>query len=340
MTQPSTQSPKPSTIYDVAKHAGVSHQTVAMVLRGHRGFRPETRERVETALAELRYRPNLAARTLATARPHRIGALVYELTEVGPSKTIQGASARARDAGYLLDIVSLDASDDRAVHRALETLGQQDLAGVLAFAPVDQIAAEIEDEPFEVPFIAEADVELVGGAHGVNAPGMRLIAEHLAALGHRRVVHLAGPADWHASRDRAAALGAALAAAGAELVATVAGDWSARSGYEAASRLPLDAGATAIVAANDQMALGAELALAERGIDVPGDMSLTGFDDIPEAAFLRPPLTTVRVDYGVQGAVLVERLLREIDPAAARSTAVPAPLLIARASTAAAPPIR
>lgn len=332
MTVPSPAS-RPATIYDVAKLANVSHQTVALFLRGHEGFKPATRQRVEEALAELNYRPNLAARALATSRSHRIGALVYELTEVGPSKTIQGASERARRAGYLLDIVNLDPADDRAVEGALGQLGQQDLAGILAFAPVDLIALSLASIPLTVPVITEAEPERE--PDGINGPGLALVVDHLAGLGHRGFFHLAGPRDWAAARNRELAYEHALAAHGLVSLGSIAGDWSAASGYAAALAMPLDTGVTAIVAANDQMALGALLALDQRGVDVPGRVSVTGFDDIPEAAFYRPPLTTVRVDYAQQGRVLVERLLAEIDPAlvAAPESTTP-PELVPRASTA------
>ena len=322
---------RPATIYDVARLAGVSHQTVSLYLRGHQGFREATRERVESALSELNYRPNLAAKSLATSRSHRIGALVYELTEVGPSKTIQGASDRARAAGYLLDIINLDPSDESAIDGALAQLGQQDLAGVLAFAPVDLIAEKIARVPFNVPVITESERDAT--PDGINRPGLDLLVDHLVGLGHRRFFHLAGPSDWVASRNRVTAYHDALARHGLESLGSIAGDWSAASGHSAASRMPLDIGVTAVIAANDQMALGALLAFDLRGISVPRDLSVTGFDDIPEAAFYRPPLTTIRVDYAQQGRELVERLLRLIDESLVAPHLTTSPVLVARASS-------
>lgn len=303
---------KPATIYDVAKLAGVSHQSVAVYLRGYEGFRAATRERIEDALTQLNYRPNLAARSLARARSYRIGALVYELGEVGPSKTIQGASARAREAGYLLDIVSLDATNDASVEAALRQLGQQDLAGIIAFAPLDLLAERVAEARLDVALVAETEASTVD-AVDISVPGLDLLVDHLVSLGHSRFFHISGPVDWHAARTRIAAFEAALARHGLESLGSVAGDWSAASGFAAVSRVPTDA-ATALVVGNDQMALGAIAALAERGLSVPGDISVTGFDDIPEAAYFLPALTTVRADYALQGRNLVDRLLREIDP--------------------------
>jgi DNA-binding LacI/PurR family transcriptional regulator len=337
LTLPSPRPGRPATIYDVARVARVSHQTVALILQGRKGFRPETRARVEQALKDLNYRPNFAARSLATAKSHRIGALVYELLQVGPSKTILGASRRARASGFLLDIVSVDPADNEAVSKALSALGQQDLAGVLAFAPVDLIAEEITHIPFGLPFLAEREVEgaLDAEAGGINGPGLRLLVDHLAQLGHRRFFHLAGPPGWIASRNRTAAYEAALQRHGCLSVGSVAGDWTSASGYAAALRMPLDVGVTAVVAANDQMALGALLAFSERGMRVPEDLSVTGFDDIPEAAYYRPPLTTVRVDYDAHGAMLVDRLLAMIGTDGCGEPVAPEPLsLQVRASTA------
>jgi DNA-binding LacI/PurR family transcriptional regulator len=332
---PAPQSQRPATIYDVARLANVSHQTVSLYLRGHQGFRETTRQRVEQALAELNYRPNLAAKSLATSRSHRLGALVYELTEVGPSKTIQGASERARAAGYLLDIVSLDPAEGRAVEDALGQLGQQDLAGIVAFAPVDLIAERIASVPFNVPVIREDDED----SGDISHSGLALLVDHLAGLGHERFFHLSGPGDWVASRKRSTAYEEALAGHGLASVGSLAGDWSAASGYAAASAMPLDAGVTAVIAANDQMALGALLALERRGVSVPGDVSVTGFDDIPEAAYYRPPLTTVSIDYAQQGRVLLERMLRAIDPALVTTPELTTPpRLVVREST--APPRR
>ena len=150
---------RPATIYDVAEAAGVSHQTVSRLLRGFKGIRPETRARVETAIAELQYRPNPAARSLKNGRTHRIGALTHDLTEVGPSKTIDGESHGAHDAGYLLDVVSVDPRDPHAIEQAIQILRQQELAGVMVFAAADAVAAAVEPAGFAVPVVVDAELE-------------------------------------------------------------------------------------------------------------------------------------------------------------------------------------
>lgn len=322
------------TIYDVAKEAGVSHQTVAMVLRGQGKFRPETLERVSAAIATLKYRPNTTARALATSSANRIGALVFELLEVGPSKTVQGASLRAAEAGYLLEIVSLPPDDDQAIQRALGLLDRADVAGIVAFAPVDRL--HVGEVGTTVPLVMELEPD-PGQEPTLSERGMALVAGHLAGLGHRRIAYLGGSPTWLAARRRSKAVREALGRHGLELVTELAGDWSAASGAQAVRELgPAElAGFTALVCGNDQMALGALLALDEHGIDVPGRMSVTGFDGIPESGFLRPPLTTVKVDYATHGRQLVETLLSRIGKATPESSTEADTEFLVRGSTAA-----
>jgi DNA-binding LacI/PurR family transcriptional regulator len=302
---------KAPTIYDVARLAGVSHQTVSRFLKGFQGIRPETRDRVVLALEQLDYRPNLTARSLRKGTAHRIAALTHEIDQVGPSKIVQGASAAAREAGYLLDIVALDMDDRGSIQAALELVQDVDVAGVLALASTDEMREAFEGADFRVPvFITVEDDEALRG-DAVHLPhyGFPALIAHLAGLGHERFLHIAGPNTWTAARNRARHLDSALRERGLSSLGTVEGDWSAKSGYEAIAALDGDLSATAIVASNDQMALGAMLALADRGLRVPEDVSVTGVDDIPEAAYFSPPLTTLRIDFAAQGRAAVAELL-------------------------------
>ncbi|MBT2532765.1 LacI family DNA-binding transcriptional regulator [Arthrobacter sp. ISL-48] len=300
-----------ATIYDVAEAAGVSHQTVSRFLRGFEGIRPQTKQRVVEALERLNYRPNLAARSLTTGQSHRLGALTHEISQVGPSKILQGASAAAREAGYLLDIVTLDVSDRRSIDEALELVMQHDLAGVLALASTDEMTEAFEGTDFRVPAYIAAEQDDARGGHPshLTTVGLPSLIEHLASLGHRKFIHIAGPFTYSAARNRARAYEAAIAQQGLHSEGIVYGDWTASSGYEELGRRLPHLGATAVVAANDQMALGAMLALSESGISVPDDVSVTGIDDIPEAAYFSPPLTTLRVDFAAQGRTAVQELL-------------------------------
>lgn len=317
MGEPTASRPKRATIYDVARLANVSHQTVSRLIKGHSNIRPDTRERIERALAELEYRPNLSARTLATSRSRLIGALVYDVSEMGPSKTTQGATERAREAGYLLDIVSIDRHDDADAQRALDVFRSRDLAGIVAWASTDVLVEAIRGIEFDVPVYVEQETDdrLSGTSLSLNGLGELMLIEHLYELGHRRFHYVSGPNGWISARNRETAYEQALRGHGLVSIGTSYGDWSAASGHAAVHAMSDAVGFTALVAANDQMALGAMLALSERGISVPGDVSVVGFDDLPEAAFYRPPLTTVGQNFHQQGKLAIDRLLSMIDPA-------------------------
>lgn len=328
---------RPATIYDVARAAGVSHQTVSRYLKGYQGIRPQTRAKVVKALEELKYRPNLTARSLKSGRPHRLAALTHEIDQVGPSRIVQGASVAAREAGYLLDIVPLDMSDAEAIEEAIGLVATLDVAGVLALASNDAMTEAFEQTRFRVPahIAVEEDDARTGHRTELSAVGFPSLIAYLAGLGHKRFLHIAGPEAWSSSRNRARAFERSLSELGLRSAGMVHGDWSAKSGYDAIMGLGETLGATAVVAANDQMALGAMLALSELGLRVPFDISVTGVDDIPEAAYFKPPLTTLRVDFAAQGRSQVQELLRLVDeaPPKRRAPALQSELVI-RMSTA------
>ena len=330
---------KAPTIYDVAQVAGVSHQTVSRFLKGFEGIRPETRERVVRALDELDYRPNLTARSLKSGRSHRIGALAHEISQVGPGRIVEGASIAAREAGYVLDIISLDTRNPRAIDESLSLIMQHDLAGVLALAVTDEMTRAFESTAFGVPsYVAsESEGEPDDPRGLLSRIGIPALVAHLAGLGHRRLVHVSGPMMWSASRNRCTAYEAAIESLGLSSVAILHGDWSAASGYRAIAELKELPDATAYLVANDQMALGVMLALKERGLRIPEDVSVVGVDDIPEAAYLDPPLTTVRNDFESQGRAAVAQLLARIERSALVRVAVSPPALVIRRSSGPAP---
>ena len=332
-------SAKRPTIYDIARVVGVSHQTVARVVKGHPNVGSDIRQRVEAAIKELGYRPNLTARSLATNRPHRLGALVYELLASGPSKIMEGASVRAREAGYLLDIVSLDPEDDHGISAAIHLMTGSSLAGIFVFTPTDRVFDAIKSASFDVPVVLESEAAPgIGDEALLGESGTGMIVDHLAELGHRRFFHISGPDGWLAARGRARAYQRAIDRRGLQSLGTIAGDWSAKSGYDAALRMPLDVGITALVAANDQTALGAMAALEQRGVDVPAQMSVVGFDDTPESSFFRPALTTVRFEFAQQGRMAIDQLIATIDGTEPQNSVAMPPTLIVRASSAPPPP--
>jgi DNA-binding LacI/PurR family transcriptional regulator len=299
---------------DVAALAGVSHQTVSRVINDSAHVRPETRERVLAAMRKLDYRPNSVARALVTGRSRTLGVVTFDTALFGPASTLVGVERAAHAAGYFVSIVSLESLDRAAVVRAIERLRGVGVDGIMVIAPHVAAAHALWDLPDDLPVVA---VE-AGPDEGVPVVavdqyrGARLATEHLLGLGHRVIGHLAGPADWLEAQHRIEGWRDALADAGAVGSRPLRGDWSPRSGYELGRELVETKGMTAIFVANDQMALGLLRLLNETGRDVPGDISVIGFDDIPEAEFFTPPLTTVRQDFNEMGRRGLHVLLEEI----------------------------
>jgi DNA-binding LacI/PurR family transcriptional regulator len=323
---------------DVAKLAGVSHQTVSRVINGSAHVKDETRQRVLAAMRMLDYRPNSVARALVTGRSKTLGVVGFDTTLYGPASTLFAIERAAHQAGYFVSIVSLLSLDRTAVLDAAERLRMQGVDGILVIAPQTAAARTVLDLPGDVPVVA---VE-AGPDEGVPVvtveqfAGATLATQHLLDLGHRTVWHIAGPTDWLEAQDRIAGWRSTLEAAGAPVPPVLVGDWSARSGYELGRQLAADPSVTAVFAGNDLMALGLLRVLSEAGRDVPGALSIVGFDDMPEAEFFTPPLTTVRQDFAEVGRRGFRLLLDEIERGSRSSLRerVPAELVV-RQSTAA-----
>jgi len=321
-----------TTIYDVARAADVSHQSVSRYMRGL-DMRATTKAKIEKALETLSYRPNLWARALITGRSHRIGALTHDVNQYGPGLIIQGATSAAREAGYLLDVIALDMADPHELDEALRQLLQYDLDGILAFASTDSVKTAFEQMDFGVPALIAVEEEDYQVEPSLDRPGVGQLVAHLVGLGHTRMLHIAGPEAYSAARNRVRAFEAALAHFGLRPAGHAQGDWSARSGYEAVMALAAQSLPTAIVAGNDQMALGAMHALARRGLRIPEDVSVTGVDDTPESAYFIPALTTLRLDFREQGKNALRALLNEIGEGEDRPGFLPPPTLVVRDST-------
>ncbi|AYF99397.1 LacI family transcriptional regulator [Protaetiibacter intestinalis] len=325
-------------MHDVAARAGVSHITVSRVLNDYPSIRPETRERVLAAIAELGYRRNLAARALVTSRTRAIGVLSPEVAQHGPASSVLAVERAAREHGYH-PLVTTAAVEHDATLAALEFLLDQAVEALVVIAPHETVLAAIRDLDIRVPLVTLQAPDRPGGIGVDQAEGARLATRHLVELGHTRIQHLAGPEGALEAASRLLGYTETLAAAGLEAPEVLRGDWSAASGFAAGERLA--SGVTAVVAGNDQMAIGLMAALADAGRAVPGDVSVVGFDDIPEAAYLRPALTTVYQDFELVGRRAVESLLAQLGAAAPDATIPSAtipPRLVVRAST--APPRR
>lgn len=322
---------------DVARAAGVSNQTVSRVLNEHPRVRAEIRERVLSAIGDLGYRRNVAARALATRRTRTLGVVSLDTTLYGPASTLHGIELAARAAGYFVSIVSLKAITGASVLQAIRFLSGHGVDGIVVVAPQRAAAQALADQPIGVPVVA------VEGGRAVGVPvvsvdqvaGALQAVDYLLELGHQTVWHVAGPSDWLVAEGRVKGWRTALTAAGCTVPEPIAGDWSPRSGYEAGRRLAEVADLTAVFVANDQMALGLLRAFTELGVDVPGQVSVVGFDDMPESEFFNPPLTTIRQDLGDVGRQSIEILLRQIeagDSAGYKRALVPSRLVVRKSA--------
>jgi DNA-binding LacI/PurR family transcriptional regulator len=326
---------------DVAKLAGVSHQTVSRVLNGNPNVSARTLERVQGAIAELGYRRNTAARSLVTRRSNTIGVLASEMSQYGPSNTLLALQQAAREAGYFVSIAGLADVTAETIEEALLRFMDQSVDGVVVQVPHAGIFETLVNLNPDIPVVAIGAAG-ASGLRGVaidQAAGARQAVEYLISLGHRRIAHVAGPAGWVDTQARIDGWRSAVAHAGLPEGPLFEGDWSAKSGYRVGRDILRSGDVTAIFAGNDQMALGLLRAFGEAGVSVPGEVSVVGFDDWPESEFFLPPLTTVRQDFQELGTRCIQVLLAELDGGAKGGADVEvAPELVIRGTTAAASP--
>ena len=326
---------------DVAARAGVSHQTVSRVVNGFEGIRPETRARVQAAIEELGYRRNLAARMLASSRSGLIGVISWGSGLYGPSSVVTALEEAALHRGYEVTLVTLRDFDDESVSAAFERLLSQAVEALVLVVPHHSTIRRLEQGGIDVPVVTVMS-DARGSASSAamdNVGGARAAVRHLLDLGHRTVAHVAGPDDFGDAEARAAGWRAELEASGLPVPPLRwKGDWSAKSGYDAGLALAAEQDVTAVFVANDQMALGVVRALVERGRRVPEDVSVVGFDDLPEAPYLTPPLTTVRQRFDVLGQTIMSLLEQALAGEPQPSVPLVGTDLVVRAST--APPGR
>jgi DNA-binding LacI/PurR family transcriptional regulator len=325
---------------DVARLAGVSSQTVSRVSTGHPGVVDSTRRQVLAAMQELGYRPNSAARALKRGEFRTIGVILFTLATTGNSRTVEAIAAHAAQEGYAITLIPVAVPTQDGVLGAFTRLGELAVDGIIVIMEVHLLdAANLTLPPGVQVVVVDSDA---GDRYPVvdtdQADGARQAVRHLLDLGHRTVWHVTGPAESFASERRTNAWREVLTAAGRPIPPIERGDWSAESGYRAGLRLVAEPDCTAVFAANDQMALGVLRALHEHGRRVPGEVSVVGFDDIPDAGWYLPPLTTVHQDFAEVGRRCVQALLRQIrdEPVDAGTVLVPT-TLIRRESTARPP---
>src|SRR5215216_2376865 len=331
---------------DVARLAGVSQKTVSRVVNGAPHVRPDLRERVNRAIKDLGYRPNVAAQALARERSHRIGVLTLGTPLIGPSRRIFTLEHESRRLGYTMALTSVSDLSARSVANGIDALQKQGVEGLIVEVPTHLIDVD-PAQLAGLPLVTSA-----GWITGLSGQAVldvdqeeacRELTGYLLGLGHETVWHVAGPRDWDAAQNRLNGWRSALRAADRRVPRVHFGDWSAASGYQQGRRLAARDDVTAIFAANDHMAMGILRALHEAGRTIPGDISIVGFDDVPEAEYQMVPLSTVAVDAkGVAQRILAE-LLRMIEGGKPPAEAVKLPgtkLIIRRSSGPAPRPYR
>lgn len=297
------------TMRDVAALVGVSHQTVSRALNEPHRVNVETRERIDEVMQSLRYQRNGAARALATRRTRSIGLISTGLTLHSHSKRMIAINEAARAAGYQVSMASLPRADGAALQAELDAMQGQGIEGVVLIAADKQARGVIDSLIIDVPVIISGIASSQPSISIDLFEGARMATAHLADLGHRRIAHLAGP-DWSVdAEERMRGWRTELESRGLPVAEPRLGDWTVRSGYERGLEFAEAGDCTAIFCANDRMAVGLIAALHERRIDVPGQISIVGYDDIPEAEFLVPSLTTIRQDLLLLGRQIIASLL-------------------------------
>ncbi|MCM4075949.1 LacI family DNA-binding transcriptional regulator [Paractinoplanes hotanensis] len=328
---------RPPGMMDVARLAGVSHQTVSRVLNEHPNVSEPTRLKVRAAIAELGYRPDRAARALVTGTSKVLGVVAQNSSLYGPASMLTAFEEAAQSTGFAVNVGSVRNLDEQSIAEAVERHLDQRVAGLVVIAPVASAAPALAKLPGDVPLVTiDGDPEHASSLVTVDQfAGAKAATEHLLSLGHRTVWHISGPADWFDAAGRVRGWEAALREAGREVPPLLTGDWSAASGYRNGQLLARLPEATAVFAANDHIALGLLRALNEHGRRVPADVSVVGFDDVPEAAFYTPPLTTIRPDFDAVATASLELLLAQIESGATEGARrIIAPTLVQRDSVA------
>ncbi|MDX3384738.1 LacI family DNA-binding transcriptional regulator [Streptomyces niveiscabiei] len=334
---------RPASIRDVASAAGVSYQTVSRVINDHPSVRQETRDRVLAAIGELGFRRNATALALASGRSRSVTVLTANTTHYGYAAILQGIEEAARAASYAVGIGVLESDDEAAV--TAEVRRAADASGgliVIAYDPAGVRA--LTSVPAELPVVGV--VETPASPPDGDRPWVWTddreaayeVTRHLLALGHGTVHYVAIPSSTRRTAARTEGWRQALREAGAAVPRPLQGSWGPAGGHAAGRKLARDPAVTAILCGNDDLALGVLRALHEAGRDVPGEVSVAGFDDAPHAAYLTPSLTTVRLDFTGLGRAAFASLHGVLEKSAQLAPhPVSVPELVVRESTTAPP---
>jgi LacI family transcriptional regulator len=334
--QPSS---KQATLHDVAKLCGVSYQTVSRVVNNSPDVSNKTRRRVLEAIEALGYQPNLIARSLKTRQSLMLEVIIFGVDTYIPRELMESMGRAAKAHGYRLMFSSIVDDDVRGMQSLLHRLNSRACDGAIVTAPIEiDSYAKVLETHTAVPIVQVRNkrTAAVPSVTIDQHAGIQMATQYLLDLGHRQIAEISGPLSWYEASLRHSDFLAILNANGLAPAAIVeSSQWMPSGGYAATHQL-LDSGVSfsALIAANDYLGLGAILALTERGLRVPEDVSIVGFDDSPEAAFFRPPLTTIRQDYEALGQQSVQYLIDIIhNPDTPVHQRVLAPRLIERQST-------
>lgn len=332
-------SPRQANIYDVARLAKVSHQTVSRVINSNTSIRPETKTRVLKAMEALEYRPNQAARALASSKTKMLGILASDTDFTGPASMVHEMERAAREQGYFVVSCGIDPSNIESVRQGMAHLQRLGIEGLAIVTPhaeaVEYVRANISGIPVVTLDSMYRMDELAVSVD--NFAGAVTATQHLIDLGHTHILHLAGPKNWFESSTRAAGYTSTMLNANLE-PQVVDGDWEISTGHRLGSEIDFAGkGITAVFSANDRMALGLLHALRQRGISVPRDLSLVGFDDLEESGYCFPPLTTMRQDFRALGERAMQLLLLELQGDTYKKLDRLVPELVIRESTARVP---
>ena len=318
---------KSITIKEIARAAGVSAQTVSRVLNDRPDVSAETRSNIQRIMTETGYSPNILARSLIQGRSHTIGVVGYGLSYYGPSRILTGIERQANELGYSLLLGLLRRPEDNSGEDLFANLLSRKVDGVIWAVPEigperTTLLARVESAPVPVVFINMEPREGISVAAMDNVSGARQAVEHLLTQGCQKIGLISGPEGWWESRQREAGWRAALSATGRFSPRDldrlrVNGDWYPASGERGLEQLlRQEPGLDAVLACNDPMALGALQAARRLGKRVPFDLAVAGYDDVPEANFYFPPLTTVRqplAEMGSEAVLMLHRALSHPD---------------------------
>ena len=326
---------KKANIYDVAKLAGVSHQTVSRVLNNHSSLKPATREKVEKAITDLSYRPSQAARQLVTSQSRLIGVLIAEADLYGPASILSAMEKVARHEGYSIISIAVSAGSRESWREAIDQLRNLDIDGVMTIALPEQLVKEIENS-LDGAAIVIVDSEPSKKFDVVNMDniyGATIATQYLIDAGHTEILHVTGPENGYESNKRKTGYEKTMRNAGLK-PQVIVGDWSIAKGFEVGEKVAkMKKRPTAVFCANDHLALGMIKAFSEARINVPGDISIIGFDNIPESSYLIPALTTVGQNFDELGNNAIEKMLLQLRAGSKKEAVMIKPALLLRNST-------